>query len=105
MIADENDAVKAPGPYENQAAGFRILPIASDGSKKPLVDGFGKDAPRFTIPAHQFADGDMCAILTGPCPAFVDSDDWLAVIDLDGDTTVNVVNAYSGVPLPPTLSS
>jgi P4 family phage/plasmid primase-like protien len=105
MIAQKPDEVKAVGPYEYAAAGFRILPIAADGSKKPLVDGFGKDAPDFTIPPENFAPGDGVAILTGPCPRGASSDRWLAVIDLDGDTGVNDINTHIGVSLPPTLSS
>jgi P4 family phage/plasmid primase-like protien len=92
------------GPFEYEAAGFRILPIANDGSKKPLVEGFGKDAPDFTIPAAQFLDSDAVAILTGPCPGF--GSDWLCVLDLDGETTLDQVNDFvGGEPLPETLSS
>ena len=79
------------------------MPIAHDGSKKPLVEGFGKDAPDFTVPASSFIESDMCAILTGPCPAL--GDDWLAVLDLDGDTTLDQVNDHVGLDLPETLSS
>lgn len=100
----QNAPSQAAGPFEYEAAGFRILPIANDGSKKPLVEGFGKDAPDYTVPAAQFLDSDMVAILTGPCPGF--GSDWLCVLDLDGDTTLDQVNDYvGGEPLPETLSS
>ena len=104
MVAHNEQPVKsAPGPKAYAAAGFRILPIASDGSKRPLVDGFGAAAPDFTIPPENFQDGDGVAILTGPCPAL--GDDWLAVLDLDGDASVADINRMVGVNLPPTLSS
>jgi P4 family phage/plasmid primase-like protien len=105
MIAASNDPVKAVGPVEYAAAGFRVLPILSDGTKRPAVGGFGAQAPDFTIPPENFGPGDGVAILTGPCPAFGADGGWLAVIDLDGDTTVAQINQLVGVALPPTLSS
>jgi P4 family phage/plasmid primase-like protien len=101
--APEVAGSESPGPADYAAAGFRILPIASDGSKRPLVDGFGKDAPDFTIAPETFGPNDGVAILTGPCPAL--GSDWLAVLDLDGATQVGAIDAWVGVRLPPTLSS
>lgn len=105
MVAAPNDPVKAVGPYEYHAAGFRVLPILSDGTKRPAVGGFGAHAPDFTIAPEGFGPEDGCAILTGPCPAFAESGDWLAVLDLDGETSVAEIDAHVGVTLPPTLSS
>lgn len=110
MILDsESGAVKSgvrenpPGPFEYAAAGFRILPINSDGTKRPLASGFGKDNPDAWCPPEQFEPGDLCAILTGPCPAL--APDALLVLDVDGGTTFADVDAFTGVPLPATLSS
>ena len=89
---------------EIAAAGFRVLPIAGDGSKKPLVDGFGKENPEFTVAPDSFQTGDLIGFLTGPCPAF-DNGDWLAVLDLDGETTLDRVADWVGQDLPETLSS
>jgi P4 family phage/plasmid primase-like protien len=104
MVAHNEQPDKAaPGPKEYSAAGFRILPIASDGSKRPLVSGFGADAPGFTVAPENFQPRDGVAILTGPCPGL--GADWLAVLDLDGDTSVGDIEAFTERPLPPTLSS
>lgn len=106
MVAHNEQPVKsAPEPKDYQDAGFRILPIASDGSKKPLVEGFGKDAPEFDVPAENFQPTDGVAILGGPCPRWADSGDWLAVIDLDKDASIGALDQRIGVKLPPTLSS
>src|SRR5690606_29851666 len=109
MVARNEQPVKSPaavpGPAEYAAAGFRIIPIASDGSKAPLVEGFGKDAPEFTVAPENFLPTDGVAILGGPTPRWAGSGDWLAVIDLDKTATVNALNARIGVPLPPTLAS
>lgn len=106
MVTDNAQPVK-PGPREYADAGFRILPIASDGSKRPMVEknSFGKEYPDYTFPVENFRDEDMVAILCGPTPRWADSDSWLAVIDLDGDWTVDALNEYVGEDLPPTLSS
>ncbi|HEU4583644.1 MAG TPA: phage/plasmid primase, P4 family [Polyangiaceae bacterium] len=101
--AAPNQAAPQPGPFEYAAAGFRILPINSDGTKRPLASGFGKDNPDAWCPPEQFEPGDFCAILTGPCPAL--APDALLVLDVDGGTTFADVDAFTGVPLPPTLSS
>jgi P4 family phage/plasmid primase-like protien len=68
-------------------------------------NSFGKEYPDYTFPVENFRDEDMVAILCGPTPRWADSDSWLAVIDLDGDWTVNALNEYVGEDLPPTLSS
>jgi P4 family phage/plasmid primase-like protien len=109
MIANESPSGKVPGPKEYAAAGFRILPIASDGTKKPLVSAgtFGKEHPDFTVAPEHFPAGAMCAILTGPTPRWVDdgSGAWLMVLDLDGETTISQVDDWVGEPLPGTLTS
>jgi hypothetical protein len=106
MVTDNAQPVN-PGPAEYADAGFRILPIASDGSKRPLVEknSFGKEYPDFTVEPENFRQGDMVAILCGPTPRWADSDQWLAVIDIDGDASIQSLNEYVGEDLPPTLSS
>jgi hypothetical protein len=107
----QNNLGNGPGQVAGQAitltalanAGFRILPIAGDGSKRPLVSGFGKAAPDFTVAPEGFGPTDMVGFMCGPCPAL--GDDWLAVLDLDGDTTLDEVNDHVGLDLPTTLSS
>lgn len=117
MVTNSNQPVKspvsaprAPGPADYAAAGFRILPIDGSGSKRPLVGkgAFGKDEPDATVPPEQFQPGDGVAILCGPTPRWaapVGGGEWLAVIDIDGKTTLADLDAYVGEPLPPTLSS
>ena len=106
-MVDPNQTPVKPGPAEYANAGFRILPIASDGSKRPLVEknSFGKEYPDFTVPPENFRQTDMVAILCGPTPRWEDSGAWLAVIDIDGEDSVGSLNEYVGEELPPTLSS
>jgi P4 family phage/plasmid primase-like protien len=108
MVTDNEQPVNpAPGPAEYERAGFRILPIASDGSKRPLCGAgfFGKDQPEATVPAAQWPPGAGVAILCGPTPRWSAADTWLAVIDIDGDSTLEQLDAFVGEKLPPTLTS
>jgi P4 family phage/plasmid primase-like protien len=106
MIAQNPTEVKAVGPYEYQQAGFRILPIGPDKSPHVQKGAFGKHAPTFTVDPADFRFDELPALLTGPCPAGDALEGrWLLVLDLDGDTSVNDINSWVGVDLPPTLSS
>lgn len=107
MVTNSNQPVKSPpGPVEYHAAGFRILPIDS-ATKRPLVGAgvFGREQPDATVPPSQFQPQDGVAILCGPTPRWADSGAWLAVIDIDGDSTLADLDEYVGEPLPATLTS
>jgi P4 family phage/plasmid primase-like protien len=105
MVTDTSQPVKSPDPAAYLAAGFRILPIAGDGSKRPLVSEgtFGKDHPDYSATAGDFRRRDLVAILCGPTPGL--GADWLAVIDIDGQDSVDTLAAFMGMSLPPTLTS
>jgi P4 family phage/plasmid primase-like protien len=94
-------------PHQYTEDGFRIVPIASDGSKAPLVPAgtFGKDKPDATVHPSQFRSTDGVAILCGPTPRWADDGSWLAVIDIDGDWSLERLQEYVGEPLPATLTS
>ena len=111
MVTNNDQPVKssprgAPGPADYAAAGFRILPI-DRATKRPLVeaDSFGREHPTATCPPEQFQPGDGVALLCGPTPRWAATDEWLAVVDIDGEDSVESLERFVGLALPATVTS
>lgn len=95
-----------PSPQDYIDAGFRVLRCHPE-DKRPLVGGFGKDAPDFTCEAKDFRFGERIALLLGHCPFIWDDsqgESHLICLDLDHGLTVEEIETHTG-PLPDTLTS
>lgn len=86
------------------ANGLRVLPLHPE-TKEAARRGFGKAAPQFCTPPHQFKAGELIAILFGECPlGNFASGRLLCGLDLDAPFDRDALERFVG-PLPRTLSS